>query len=423
VISRAILLLLIQMQSASSGAVTVAVAELNKGNVFAAVKQLKEVVRAEPSSDAAYFYLSSVYTSLGHDEAAYRYLDAAMKANPSQGAYYHQLGVIRTREGCRPEALEAFQQALQKGMGKDEALAWRHIGDAYVDLLAFENAAEAYRSAITFDPNDGAPHLALGKLYVDRNDSERAILELNAALKLSPDLEGVYAALGRARRAAGDSAAAIKILQQGVERNPSDQEARYVLGQTLLSSGRTEDGRREMDEYRRVQDRISQTNSLFESAVNQAQAGELDRAENSLKETLRFAPQYAPALRVLGAVMLNRGNTKSALDVLQQALAANPLNSETYFDLATAYLRAGKPGDALEMANRALIVEEEDARYYSLIADIYSKMKRPAEARSAGERAVQLKSRPDYETPGPYSAEMRRRTGSATVKAICGVKQ
>ena len=62
---------------------------------------LKEIVRAEPSSGAAYFYLSTVYTGLGHNDTAYRYLEAAMKANPGQGAYYHQLGVIRSREGCR----------------------------------------------------------------------------------------------------------------------------------------------------------------------------------------------------------------------------------------------------------------------------------------------------------------------------------
>jgi hypothetical protein len=72
------------------------------------------------------------------------------------------------------------------------------------------------------------------------------------------------------------------------------------------------------------------------------------------------------------------------------------------------------------MAGRALIVDEEDARYYSLLGDIFSKMKRPTEARAAGERAAQLKLRPGYQTPDPYSAEMRRRTDSATVKAICG---
>lgn len=138
------------------------------------------------------------------------------------------------------------------------------------------------------------------------------------------------------------------------------------------------------------------------------------------KETLRLAPQYAPALRVLGAVLLNRGNTQRALEMLQQASASNPLNGETYFDMATGYFRSGKLGEALEMAGRALTVEEEDARYYSLLGDIYLKMKRSTEARAAIERAARLKSRPGYQTPDPYSAEMVRRADAATVKAICG---
>jgi predicted Zn-dependent protease len=221
-------------------------------------------------------------------------------------------------------------------------------------------------------------------------------------------------------RAAGDPGAAINILRQRVERHPSDQEARYVLGQTLLSLGRTDEGRREMDEYRSVEERISQTNSLFESAVERAQAGELDRAENLLKDTLRLAPQYAPALRVLGAVLLNRGNIQRAMEMLQQALSSNPLESESYFGVATAYFRSGKLAEALESAGRALILEEEDHRYYSLLGDIYAKMKRPNEAREAVERAAQLKSRPGYQTADPYAAEMRRRADSATVKAICG---
>ena len=397
-----------------------AVAELNKGNVFEGVRQLKEVVRAEPSSGPAYFYLSTVYTSLGRNDLAHSFLETAMKANPGQGAYYHQLGVIRMREGCRTEALAAFDQALQRGMGRDDSATWRFIGDVYVDLFAPEKAVEAYRNAIKSNPNDPAAHLALGKLHLDRNNPENAILELNEALKLTPDLEGVHASLGRAWRATGDPAKAVGILKERVERHPTDQEARYVLGQTLLLLGRTEEGRREMDEYRAMQGRIAETNSAFESAVQRAQAGELDRAENLLNDTLRLAPQYAPALRVLGVVLLNRGNSQRALEMLKQALASNPLNPETYFDMASAYSRIGKLTEAVDMARRALTLEEEDPRYHAILGEIYSKMKQPAEARQALERAAQLKSRPGYQPPDPYAAEMRRRADSETVKAICG---
>jgi len=405
-----------QQPDAASG-----LAQLDKGNVFEAIKIFKEIVRLNPSSAAAYFYLSGLYTGMGRYSAAYGYLETAMKDNPDQGAYYHQLGVIRRYEGCRPEAVSAFQQALKAGMGKDEAATWHQIGDLQVDLLDRDKAIEAYRNALRLQPNDKTGvHLALGRLYLDRNDPEHAVPELRAALESAAPPDGVYASLGRAYRALGDLPSAVSILQKGVERNPSDPESLYMLGQALLVLGREDEGRRVMDEYRGLQERLSRTNNLFETAIEQAQSGELDRAESLLKDVLRIAPRYAPALQALGAVLLNRGNSQGALDMLKQALTSNPLNPETYFDMGTAYLRSGKLAEALDMAERALVLDNEDARYQSLLGEIHSKMNRTAQARAALERSKELRSLPGYRPPAPYSSEMRRRDETAAVRRICG---
>ena len=407
-------------QVSQSPALTGALEELNKGKLFEGFRMLKEIVRTEPSSAPAHFYLSSLYTRMGRYLTAFRHLSTAMEANPGQGAHYHQLGVIRLFEGCRPEALTAFQQALRIGMGKDEVSVWRHIGDLQMDMLRSNEAIEAYTNALRLDSSDAGAHLALGRLYLDRNDPERAIVELRAALKTAPGLDGVHSNLGRAYRATGDLPSAVTILEQGVERNPSDQESRYLLGQVLLMLGRNDQGRREMEEYGRLQEQITQTNTTFEAAVERAQAGDLERAEGLLKETLRLAPRYGPALRVMGAVSLNRGNSKGAVEMLQQALISNPLHPETYFALAATYFRDGKLIEAVDMIERALVIDEEDPRYYALLGAIYSKMNRATEARTAVDRAAQLRSRPGYKPSDPYASEMRYRDDAATVKEICG---
>jgi tetratricopeptide (TPR) repeat protein len=394
--------------------------ELNRGNVFEAIRIFKKVVRAEPSSPAASFYLSGLYTGMGRYGMAYGYLNAAMKDNPGQGSYYHQLGVIRRYEGCRPEALAAFQQALKAGMGKDEAAAWRQIGDLQVDLLDWDKALDAYRNVLRLQPNDAGARLAMGRLYLDRNDPQRAISELRAALESASLPDGVYSSLGRAYRAAGDLESAVSILQKGVERNPADQESLYLLGQVLLALGRDNEGRRAMGEYQSLQERLSRTNSLFETAIERAQSGELERAEALLKEALRIAPRYAPALQALGAVQLNRGNTQGALEMLKQAQTSNPLNSETYFDMGTAYFRSGKLSEATDMTLRALVLDEEDPRFQMLLGEVYSKMNRTAESRAAFDLGRELQSRPGYRPADPYASEMRHRDDSATVKAICG---
>jgi tetratricopeptide (TPR) repeat protein len=343
-----------------------------------------------------------------------------MEDNTSQGAYYHQLGMIRRYEGCRPEALASFQQALKSGMGKGEAVAWRQIGDLQVDLLDWDKALDAYRNILRIQPDDAGARLAIGRLYLDRNDPKRAVSELRAALESATPPDGVHSSLGRAYRAIGDLESSVYILQKGIEHNPADEESLYMLGQVLLALGRDNEGRGVMGQFQSLQERLSRTNSLFESAIERAQSGELVRAEALLKEVLGIAPRYAPALQALGTVQLNRGNIQGALEMLKQAQTSNPLNSETYFNMGTAYLRSGKLSEALDMSLRALILEEEDPRYQTLLGEIYSKMNRTADSRAAFDLSRELQSRPGYRATDPYASEMRHRDDSATVKAICG---
>jgi tetratricopeptide (TPR) repeat protein len=117
--------------------------------------------------------------------------------------------------------------------------------------------------------------------------------------------------------------------------------------------------------------------------------------------------------------MLNRGKLQPALEVFGQALAANPLNPETYFNMGAAYLRSGKAGDALEMTQKAIVIEDEDARYYAQLSEIYSRMNRQDESRTALGRAAELKSLPGYRELDPYGSEKRRRDDASTVRQIC----
>lgn len=410
-------------QARESDAVAAALAELNKGNVFESISRLKRIVEEKPVPQA-YFYLSGLYARMGRNDLAYNYLAQAMRGNPPQGVYYDQLGLIRRYEGCRPEALAAFTRALQLGMGRDEATVWRHAGDVHVDLLEWDKAIDAYRSSLRLRPDDAAVRVALGRLYVDRNDLKNAFVELRNAMEIAPATAGLYAALGRAYRAAGDSESAISILTKGLEQDPSDQQSRYILAQTLLAAGRANEGRQILDDYRQLQERMTQTNALFEAGVERARAGDLAGAEKSLREALKGAERYAPALQILGTVLLNSGSVQQALEFFRQSLAVNPLNSETYFNMGAAYLRLGNLDDALDMTEKALVIEDEDARLYGQLGEIYSRMNRSdrsqARARDrALEKAAALKSAAGYRPPDPYGSEGRHRNDAATVRQIC----
>jgi tetratricopeptide (TPR) repeat protein len=398
---------------------TAALEELNRGNVFEAIQKLKLTLR-ENKLPQAYYYLAGIYTRMGRYDSAYRYLSSAIQDNPTQAAYYDQLGLIRQYEGCRPEAMAAFKHALKLGMKSEEATVWRHIGDVHVDLLEWDKAIDAFRNSLRLRPDDAGTHLALGRIYVDRNDPAMALVELRAALAITPAVAGLHAALGRAYRAGGDSESAIAILKKRIEQDSSDQESRYILARTLLAAGRVEEGRQVLENYRQLQERITQTNTMFEAGVERAEAGDLAEAERLLREALKLAPRYAPVLQTLGAVLLNRGRAQPALEVFRQSLAVNPLNSETYLNMGEAYLRLGNLKDAVETTEKVLVIDDDDARPYTQLAEIYSRLNRPDQSRTALEKAAELRAQPRYRQRDRYRSEARRRNDAATVGQICG---
>src|SRR5215831_2147145 len=235
-----------------------ALAELNKGRVLESIEQFKKILRSDPANDRAYFYLSTLYTEMNELEVAERYVRRAMDVNPGQGVHLHQLGLIRFRQKQWRPALMFFKQALEAGVGNNEAAVWRSIGDVQVELFDRDAALQAYETALRIQPQDARTRLALGRFNLERSEPERAIPHLSAALEIDPMLRAAYPALGRAYRQTGDLESGIMILKKALDIDPADQESRYALGQVLGAMGRVDEGRMELEKYQRIDQQVSQ---------------------------------------------------------------------------------------------------------------------------------------------------------------------
>jgi tetratricopeptide (TPR) repeat protein len=381
------------VQTPGPGTLTSALADLNKGNVLEAIDKLKRIASNDAAFGPANFYLATLYTEMKAYEIAGRYLQRAVAANSNQGSYQYQLGVIRLRQERWHEALARFEEALKSGVGKDEAVVWRSIGDVQLKLFERDKALEAYEKAVRIQPADARARLALGQFYLERNDLEKALPELRAAVEIDPKLTGAYASLGQAYRRRGDPASAVVTLKRAIEIFPADQTSRYILGQTLVAMGRRDEGREELDRYQRTQDQVSRAGANFEAAAALAKEGQLDRAGKLFREAVDLAPTYGPGLEAFGVFLLDRGDHEKAVEIFKRAAAANPLYSAAYFGLGSAYLRLGNLAQALEQTRRAIVLYDEDARYHRQIGDIFTKMNRPEDARMAFETAAELESR------------------------------
>ena len=353
-----------------------ALADLNKGRVLESIERFKNILRSDPANDPAYFYLSTLYTEMNQVDVAERYLRRAMELNPGQGTYLHQLGLIRYRQKQWRPALVFFLQALEVGVGNNEAAVWRSIGDVQTELFDRDAALQAYETSIRIQSQDARTRLALGRFYLERSEPDQAIRHLRAALEIDPMLAAAYPVIGRAYRQAGDLQSAMTILKKALDANPADQESRYTLGQVLQAMGRVDEGQLELDKYERIRQQIDTANDKYKTALSHLAAREFSAAEKSLQEALRLAPMYGPALHSLGTLLLDRGSAKQAADTLNRAVEANPLNAASWFSLGAAYFRIGKLPEALQAVQRAIVLNDEDEEYRRLLSQIQAKVRR-----------------------------------------------
>jgi len=296
--------------------------------------------------------------------------------NPGQGVHYHQLGLIRYRQKQWRPALGFFKQALEFGVGNNQAAVWRSIGDVQVELFDRDAALQAYETALGIQPQDAKTLFTLGRFYLERSEPDRAIPHLLAALEIDPPLRAAYPVLGRAYRQTGDLQSAVTILKKALDADPADQESRYALGQVLMAIGRIDEGRIELDKYERISQQVATADDNYKTALSRLTARQFSEAEKLLREAVRLAPTYAPALDSLGTLLLDRGSAKNAADMLKRPVESNPLNAGTWCSLGAAYFKIGKLPDALQAVKRAIVIDDEQDEYRRLLGEIEAKLRR-----------------------------------------------
>ena len=111
---------------------------------------------------------------------------------------------------------------------------------------------------------------------------------------------------------------------------------------------------------------------------------DLALAVKNLRQAVSLDPGLTPALRALGAALMASGNTDEAIGVWEKAVAANPKDDLSTYNLGLAYLKKGDKARALRSFETYLdlkkdtLTTEERNRILDLIAKC-----RDAEGRAA----------------------------------------
>lgn len=119
--------------------------------------------------------------------------------------------------------------------------AWRHFwrGQLFNLLKRPEQALDAYRAALSSNPNFARAAHCLGYLHTQRKEYVEADRYFQLALRLNPDASAWFN-LGFMRDQQGHKAQAIDAFQEAVRLDPKLDRAWYGLGMAQASLGQHE---------------------------------------------------------------------------------------------------------------------------------------------------------------------------------------
>ena len=244
-----------------------AMAHHSRGQLGPAIICMRQAVALSPRDTTLHNNLGGMLLEHGELDAAAAAFTAALDIDPSHRSTLFNLGNLEHRRGRVEAAAQCFRRVIDHhgadaGAVNNLATALIELGDAQgaISLLETssgehpgphshnnlglalravgrpEQAAAAYRRALSAAPDFAEAHNNLGNLLINEGDSATALIHLRRATELSPDAARFYSNLGTAQQSTGLFDEAKVSLQRAVELDPSFAIAKRHL--TLIGGGR-----------------------------------------------------------------------------------------------------------------------------------------------------------------------------------------
>lgn len=298
------------------------------------------------------------FLRLHDDHKGFEHYQRCLALAPVNPWIQASLGVLLYRRGEHAEAADLLRAAFTA----DPSDSFRAFHCANC-LLEMRQGGEAEQVAFTSIERAARPtdalHL-LGHLYHDLGRLDDALAAFRATLLCSPGMTKLHYDLFKLEMDRGDVDAARAHLDQGLASNPACRDCQAGRVELALHTGRFDEAKRLLDDARSQAPRDIQFQKL--AALCAAAAGDLDSAEQQLREVVRARPFHDTAWFELGQILERAGRRRDAIEALEESLRRNANHDLKRVDLLEALLREVGDARATEIASRrATIVAELSA--------------------------------------------------------------
>jgi Flp pilus assembly protein TadD len=255
------------------------------------------------------------------------------------------------------------------------------------------------------------------------NDPDAA----RAAYSRIPTTSRSYAAarikLAWTYQTAGDSETALRMASEMVKAAPGDRMAAVTLADLLRANERWAESAAVLDTIiPKDKPTADDWRLLYMRGIALERAGRPADAEKDLITAVSLRPEEPELLNYLGYMWIDRGvRLDEAQKMIEKALATNPRSGAMIDSLAWAYYRRGDYKTAVNKLEQAVELEPADPDVNDHLGDAYWRVGRIVEARFQWNRVLTLE--PDAKQKAEVEAKIANglgATGPAARPTVAG---
>lgn len=343
-----------------------AFSNLKLNNISAAVEILKEILRINPQSYDARFYLGVVYYNRSRFDEAEKIFKKILETTQCDRTYNY-LGLISIENYKIADAINYFQFAAK--IDPMNSLYQFNLGTAYsLNGWLFE-AENAFKNAITLEPQNPVYHYSLAYLYYQKSDFSKALEKLEDTLALDSGFNDAIILKSLICAKNGEIVNSKNRLLALAETEKNNDFLYYAIAMIFKLIPL----HRETINY--LQQALfikpESLEYLSELADCYCELQEYAVAQDIITKVLYLNNHFIYAQLLQAKLYLAQGAYSQALKIVQNAIKLDNSSAEAYKYQAMIFAKQGLKYKSIESAKIAVTLQPANKEYYVFLAGLY----------------------------------------------------
>ena len=362
-------------------------AYLKKGDVNAAIIQLKNAIRADERNVDARFDLASIFLARLDGANAEKELRAALAHGITRERALLPLAQALLLQNKADALIKEIDPAATRG--NDAALLHALRARANLMLKQWDEAESEIEKSLVIQPKSGTSLVILSQVMQSKGKFAEAEKAVDQALAANPDLVDAHVQKGALRNAQGDFTQAVAEFDRALSLDPKSASALLGRAQANLSLGKLEKARLDVDAALRGQP--GNALASYFDAFLLSRNGKYQEAIERLQRIAGFEEFFSPVLYLNGSLNLAVGNLERARESAEKYVSRVPNSVPGKTLLAAIQLRQGQPQKVIDELQPIVTAASEDFNVITLLATGYMMTNQPVKAAELFDRALKLK--------------------------------